>query len=85
MNYVTTNIRLPEEDYMRLKQEAAQARKSFAAIVREKIIRDEPKEPTTDMKIFLRDRNEVAKKLRKKLQAVDIVKVLREMRYKGKW
>ncbi len=37
MNYVTTNIRLPEEDYLRLKEEAAKARKSFSAIVREKV------------------------------------------------
>ncbi len=37
MNFVTTNIRLPEEEYLRLKSEAARKRKSFAAIVREKL------------------------------------------------
>lgn len=37
MNYVTTNIRLPEDDYLRLKEEAAKKRKSFSAIVREKV------------------------------------------------
>lgn len=36
-NYVVTNIRLPEEDYLRLKNEAAQKRKSLAAVIREKI------------------------------------------------
>ncbi|KKS13898.1 hypothetical protein A2617_02560 [Candidatus Daviesbacteria bacterium RIFOXYD1_FULL_41_10] len=37
MNFVTTNIRLPEEEYLRLKSEAARERKSFAAVVREKL------------------------------------------------
>ncbi|MBI2600622.1 ribbon-helix-helix protein, CopG family [Candidatus Daviesbacteria bacterium] len=36
-NYVVTNIRLPEEDYLRLKEEAAKKRKSFSAIIREKV------------------------------------------------
>lgn len=37
MDYITTNIRLPEEDYNRLKYEAAKQRKSLAAIIREKL------------------------------------------------
>ena len=37
MNWVTTNIRLPEEDYLALKMEALLARKSVASIVRERI------------------------------------------------
>ena len=37
MNYVTTNIRLPEEDYLRLKSEAAKRRKSLSAVIREKV------------------------------------------------
>ncbi len=36
-NYVVTNIRLAEEDYLRLKEEAARGRKSFSAVIREKI------------------------------------------------
>lgn len=36
-SYVTTNIRLPEEDYVRLKQEALKKRKSLSAVIREKI------------------------------------------------
>lgn len=31
MNFVTTNIRLPEEEYIKLKVEAARKRKSLAA------------------------------------------------------
>ncbi len=36
-NYVVTNIRLPEEDYLRLKEEAFKKRISFSAVVREKV------------------------------------------------
>lgn len=35
--YVTTNIRLLEEDYLRLKEEAARKRKSLSAVIREKV------------------------------------------------
>lgn len=36
-NFVTTNIRISEEDYLRLKEEAARKRKSLSAIIRERI------------------------------------------------
>ncbi len=36
-NYITTNIRLPQEDYSRLKEEAFRKRKSLSAIIREKV------------------------------------------------
>ena len=36
-NFVVTNIRLPEEDYLRLKEEAAKKRISFSAVIREKV------------------------------------------------
>lgn len=36
-SYVTTNIRISEDDYLRLKEEAAKKRTSLSAIVREKI------------------------------------------------
>lgn len=43
-NYVTTNVRLSEEDYVRLREEAAKRRKSLAAIIREKIGKKTPEE-----------------------------------------
>lgn len=42
MNYITTNIRLPEEDYLRLKEEAAKKRTSFASVIREKVGKKKP-------------------------------------------
>lgn len=37
MNYVTTNIRFPEDLYMQLRQEAAKKRMSLAAVIRQKV------------------------------------------------
>lgn len=37
MNYVVTNIRLAEDDYFALKEEAARKRMSLSAIIREKV------------------------------------------------
>lgn len=83
MNYVTTNIRLPEDDYIRLKQEAMKYRKSFAAVVREKI--GIKKSANTSAAEIMLETRDLARKNAKKIRGVDIVAVLREMRYKGKW
>lgn len=37
MNWITTNLRLPEDLYMELKMKAARERKSIAAVIREKL------------------------------------------------
>ena len=37
MNWITTNIRFPEDLYMELKIEAAKRRISLAALIRERI------------------------------------------------
>ncbi len=53
MNFVTTNIRLPEDQYLMLKSEAAKKRKSFAAIVREKLETESVKQQTRITKNLL--------------------------------
>lgn len=82
-NYVTTNIRLSEEDYLKLKEEAAKKRKSLSAIIREKVSTRKPTEKSPE---------EIVKRLRKHvnkneefLRGVDIVKTLRKMRSQAKW
>ena len=50
-NYVVTNIRLPEEDYLRLKGEAAQKRTSLSAVIRDKVGK-EKKSPKNYAKIL---------------------------------
>lgn len=85
MNYVTTNIRLPEESYLKLKEEAFKKRVSLAAIIRGKISVKEDKWSNTEIEKFFSERDHLAKKLSKKLKGFDVVKALREMREEGKW
>lgn len=83
MNYVTTNIRIPEENYLKLKEEAFKKRKSFSAIIREKIAIKDSQEESPN--VIIKKIREHASKNVKYLKGVDIVKALREMRYHGKW
>lgn len=80
MNYVTTNIRIPEEDYLRLKLEAANKRKSLSAIVREKIgVRDQMSSKTAVEKLMTETRKLAAHNA-KVLKGWDSLKALREIR-----
>jgi len=81
--YITTNIRLPEEDYLRLKEEAAKSRKSFSAIVRERI--GVKKKADKSPEEIIRTIRTHAQESQDNLTNVNIVDVLREMRYQGKW
>ena len=82
-NYVTTNIRIPEEDYLRLKEEAAKKRASLSAIIREKVSLKKPQQKSPEQ--IIRKIRKHAISNAKYLKGVDIVKTLREMRYEGKW
>lgn len=85
MNFVTTNIRIPEEDYLRLKSEAAKKRKSLAAVIREKIAPSKKGHSYSHVIQLQERRHKVAGVLKNKLRDFDIVQALREMRYEGKW
>ena len=85
MNYVTTNIRIPEDDYLRLKSEAAQKRTSFSAIIREKVTEKPKKRSTAEIKKILSDLETLAKKNAQKLKYFDSVAAIREMRDNSKW
>lgn len=82
MNYVTTNIRISEEDYLRLKTEAAQSRKSLSAVIREKIGSKEKKHSNTEIEKIMTELDEIAKLNAKYTKKFDSVKALREIRYK---
>lgn len=84
MNYVTTNIRISEEDYLRLKAEAAKKRKSLSAVIRGKVTHQSNHSKVNADKLWEK-RSKVAARLGRKLKDFDIVKALREMRYEGKW
>ena len=83
-NYVTTNIRILEEDYLRLKAEAAKKRRSFAAIIREKIETKESIRSKAEVAKYMTDLAKIATENAKYSKGFDAVKALREIRYQGK-
>ena len=85
MTFVTTNIRIPEDDYLAIKAEAAKTRKSMSEIIRERIATNDQGRSKERAKVIMAKRNRIAKELAGKLKGFDIVKALREMRYQGKW
>lgn len=83
MNYVTTNIRIPEEDYFRLKMEAARKRKSLARVIREKIQKKKVKKLSPEI-LMARIRRHAAENA-KYLKGFDSLKALREIRNEPSW
>lgn len=79
MSFVTTNIRLPEEEYIKLKVEAARKRKSLAAVIREKITTGKSLNQA-DIEKIMDDLDMVAKRNAKKLKGWDSLQALREIR-----
>lgn len=84
-NFITTNIRIPEEDYLALKEEAARQRKSLSAIIRDKIGSKPKIRSREEVERIMAETRSFAKRNAKKLKGFNIVKALREMRYEGKW
>ena len=83
MNYVTTNIRLSEDDYIRLKTEAAKKRKSLSAIIREKLQSDLA--PRSKVETIINDLKILARENGKKLKDIDGTLLIRQIRDKAKW
>lgn len=82
MNWVTTNIRIPEDQYMELKMQAAQQRKSVAAIIRGKLIgKDSAKTKKKRTKALLRSLDKLAKEIAKEHKGVNFTQGLIDMRY----
>ena len=85
MNYVTTNIRISEEDYLRLKAEAAKLRTSLSAVVREKIKSKQKTRTKAEVQKIMAETEKLARENAKYTKGFDSVKALREIRYHGKW
>ena len=85
MNWVATNIRFHEDQYIKLKVKAARQRKSAAQLVREavsQIIKEEPKRKKINVKKFMRELEEIAKENSRQVgKGFDSVTALREIRY----
>ncbi|MBI3955539.1 hypothetical protein HY338_03775 [Candidatus Gottesmanbacteria bacterium] len=80
MNWITTNIRLPEDIYMEFKMQAARERKSVAEIMREKLI-PKKKPQKINVKKFLKELKKLAAENRKQNPKLNLTKALIEMRY----
>ena len=80
MNWVTTNIRLPDDLYMELKMKAARERKSVAAIIRERLAGKKTFQKKNTKKL-LRELREFRKKMGKEHPGLNLSKALIEMRY----
>lgn len=86
MNWVSTNIRFPEDQYRKLKIRAVNERKSLARIVREatsKTIAEEtPRKRIKNVAKFMRELEKLAQENSKEVgKNFDFTKALREMRY----
>ncbi|MEK7577832.1 MAG: hypothetical protein AAB492_04435 [Patescibacteria group bacterium] len=77
MNWITTNIRIPEDVYMDIKMIAAQQRKSVAEIIRERLTKDQ-KQTAEDV---LESVDKIGKKIAQKYKNINLTKALIDMRY----
>jgi len=90
MNWIATNIRFPEDQYMKLKMKAAKERKSVAAVIREATsFLVEEKETFEERRRkadrLIREFRKIARENSKSVpKGFDSVKALREIRYQGK-
>lgn len=81
MNWVTTNIRFPEDLYMELKMEAARTRKSVAAIIRERVAKKEKPSEKKHIDKMMSDLETFAKQMKRYTKGKSLSKALIEMRY----
>ena len=84
MNWITTNIRLPEDLYMDLKMKAARERKSVAAIIRERLVdqkKDKKESQNLQTQKILKQMEQLGKRLAKENPGANFAKGLIEMRY----
>ncbi|MDP3973863.1 MAG: hypothetical protein Q8P92_03440 [Candidatus Daviesbacteria bacterium] len=88
MNWVSTNIRFPEDQYKKLKLKAFKERKSLAKIVREATSKNIDKEKEVknrkikDVDKFMKELEQLGREISKEVgKDFDSVKALREIRY----
>ena len=89
MNWIATNIRFPEDQYMKLKMKAAKERKSVAAVIREAASlvaesenQDQISKDKQRAEKLIADFRKLAKSNAKYVKkGFDFTKALREMRY----
>ena len=80
MNWITTNLRLPEDLYMDLKMKAAKERKSLADVIRERL--GAKKTNTADnASRLLKRMKKLGEDIARENKGINFTKGLIEMRY----
>lgn len=80
MNWVTTNIRFPEDLYMELKMEAAKTRKSIAELIRERVAKRKISHKK-DAVVMMNNLEKLAKETARQNKGVNFTKGIIRMRY----
>lgn len=80
MNYITTNIRFPEDIYLQLKEEAAKTRMSLSAVVRKKVDADSVNRDRASAAKLIATIDVTAFRLGRKLKGFDATAAIRQMR-----
>lgn len=80
MNWITTNIRFPEDLYMTLKAEAARQRVSVAAIIRQRVTETKKRTPAQVARI-MRSIKKLAAENARQNPGISFSDKLIEMRY----
>ena len=80
MNWVTTNIRFPEDLYMALKAEAARRRMSLAAVIRQRLT-DKKKRSPVEVARMMRKMEKLAAENARQNPGISFSEKLIEMRY----
>lgn len=80
MNWITTNIRFHEDQYMELKMEAARKRKSIAALVREKVGKKKVRKKK-NVEAVMKELDKLAKETARQNPGLNLTEALIKMRY----
>jgi len=80
MNWITTNIRLPENLYMDLKMKAARERKSVAAVIRAQLLTKE-KNKAKKNKDLLSKLEIFREKMARKNRGINLTQAVIDARY----
>lgn len=80
MNWITTNIRFPEDLYMTLKAEAARRRVSLASVIRQRLA-DTKKRTPAEVARIMRQVDKLAEENSRQNPGISFSDKLIEMRY----
>lgn len=79
--WVTTNIRIPKDVYNKLKEEAFKQKKSFSALVREKIGAKKGVGSKKEVERFMKDLAKLRAEITRQNKGISLSQKLIEMRY----